>query len=269
MKIVFAAFFATLLSSEVFSVTADSLSAQENRPGAQINAVSADGKTDGYMSAIASRLEDVAKHASRWGLLLVFIFMAVESSFIPFPSEVVMIPAGFLVARGEMDSLAAVVISGILGSIAGAYINYFLAYYVGRAFLEKYGKWFFIDRKMLDKSCDVFNKYGNVTTFICRLIPVIRQLISLPAGISKMKLLPFTFYTALGAGIWATLLSIVGFYLGRTVQNMSYLELCMRGKEISQRNLPLILLGAVAFVVLVFFVKKIAVKVSFGARKSQ
>lgn len=226
-------------------------------------------QADRYTSAIAEKLEDVAKYASTWGLLLVFVFMAVESSFIPFPSEAVMIPAGFLVARGEISSLTAVIFFGILGSLAGAYINYYLGLYVGRTFLERHGKWFFIDRKMLDKSCEVFNKYGNVTTFICRLIPVIRQLISIPAGISRMKLFPFTLYTSLGAGIWSVLLSVVGYYLGKSLQNMTYLELCVKGKDISQQHLPLILVLAVFFVILAVIIKKVILKAAFRARKSK
>ena len=143
------------------------------------------------IETLAAHLDAFAALAPTWGLLLVFVFMAVESSFIPFPSEVVMIPAGFLAARGELGCgtpLAAVTlafVAGVLGSLAGAYVNYFLALWVGKPFLEKYGKWFFLKPDALDRACAIFNRYGAATTFVCRMIPAIRQLISIPAGISE------------------------------------------------------------------------------------
>ncbi|MBQ0032625.1 MAG: DedA family protein, partial [bacterium] len=144
------------------------------------------------LETIASHLDSIAALAPTWGLLFIFVFMAIESSFIPFPSEVVMIPAGFLAARGEMgigSPLAAVWVAiavGILGSLAGAFVNYCIALWVGKPFLEKYGKWFFLKPAALERACEVFNRYGAVTTFVCRMVPAIRQLISIPAGIAKM-----------------------------------------------------------------------------------
>ena len=102
------------------------------------------------LETIASHLDSIAALAPTWGLVFVFVFMAIESSFVPFPSEVVMIPAGFLAARGELglgSPLAAVsvaVVVGVAGSLAGAYVNYFLALKVGKPFLERYGRWFFL-----------------------------------------------------------------------------------------------------------------------------
>ena len=102
------------------------------------------------LETIASHLDSLAALAPTWGLLFIFVFMTIESSFVPFPSEVVMIPAGFLAARGELgigSPLAAVWVAiavGVLGSLAGAYVNYYLALWVGKPFLEKYGKWFFL-----------------------------------------------------------------------------------------------------------------------------
>ena len=201
---------------------------------------------------------------------MVFVFMAVESSFIPFPSEVVMIPAGFLASRGELISgapmTAAVlaVICGIAGSLAGAYANYFLALKVGKPFLEKYGKWFFVKKEPLERACEVFNRYGEATTFVCRLVPVIRQLISIPAGISRMPLGSFTLFTALGAGIWTVILAAVGYALGRSSAEMTYLELVTRGKEMAAHNLPGVIGCALAIVVAYMAVSKLVVR---GRRK--
>ena len=205
------------------------------------------------LETLASHLDAIAALAPVWGLAFVFVFMTIESSFIPFPSEVVMIPAGFLAARGELTgsspfvALWLAIAAGTIGSMAGAYINYYLAMWVGKPFLEKYGKYFFVKKEPLERACEVFNRYGAMTTFICRLVPVIRQLISVPAGISRMSLFSFSFFTALGAGIWTAILAFVGYAIGRTAGDISYLELVTRGKESATANLPLVLaLAAVA-----------------------
>lgn len=205
------------------------------------------------IETLAASLDQIAALAPTWGLVFIFVFMAVESSFIPFPSEVVMIPAGFLAARGELTgappvALALAIAVGVLGSLAGAYVNYFLALGVGRPFLERYGKWFFVKPEPLARACEVFNDYGAATTFVCRLVPVIRQLISIPAGIARMKLGAFTLFTGLGAGIWAAILALVGFGLGRTAGDITYLELVTRGKSAAAANLPWVVLGALVLI---------------------
>lgn len=205
------------------------------------------------LETLAGHLDALAAIAPTWGLVLVFVFMAIESSFIPFPSEVVMIPAGFLAARGELGlapaaALVAAILVGILGSLLGAFVNYYLALWVGKPFLLKYGKWFFVKPEPLNRACEVFNRYGAATTFVCRLIPVIRQLISIPAGISRMPLGSFALFTGLGAGIWSAILALVGFWLGRTAGDITYLELVQQGKAAAAHNLPWVILGAVAFV---------------------
>jgi membrane protein DedA with SNARE-associated domain len=206
------------------------------------------------LESLAAHLDAVAVLAPTWGLAFVFVFMAVESSFIPFPSEVVMVPAGFLAARGEFTggdpavALALAIAAGTAGSLAGAYANYFLALKVGKPFLERYGKYFFVKPEPLARACEVFNRYGSMTTFVCRLVPVIRQLISIPAGISRMPLAPFTFFTGLGAGIWTAVLAFVGYALGRSAGDISYLELVNCGKDSAAGNLPLVLGCAVALV---------------------
>jgi len=142
------------------------------------------------------------------GYFGIFILMFLESSFFPFPSEVVMIPAGFLAFKGDM-SLSLVLISGILGSLAGAWFNYILALKFGRRFLSK-----IISNDKIDKLEIFFKNHGHISTFTGRLIPGIRQYISFPAGLARMDGIKFTIYTTLGASIWATILTLLGYFLG-------------------------------------------------------
>ncbi len=148
------------------------------------------------------------------GYLGIFFMMLIESSFFPFPSEVVMIPAGYLAQKGEMN-IFIVILMGILGSIAGALVNYYLAMHFGRAFLVRYGRWFFIKEETIVKTEEFFKNHGHISTFTGRLIPGIRQLISLPAGIAKMNLKVFITYTAAGAGIWMVVLTLLGYFIGQ------------------------------------------------------
>ena len=148
-----------------------------------------------------------------WGYLGIFIMMAIESSFIPFPSEIVLIPAGYLASEGQM-SLGMIMSAALGGSMVGAFINYFLALTLGRKILQNYGKYFFIKESALEKMDDYFQKHGHISTFIGRLIPGIRQLISIPAGLARMNLVVFSTYTALGAGIWALILTLLGYFIG-------------------------------------------------------
>lgn len=152
------------------------------------------------------------------GYLGIILLMSIESSFIPFPSEIIIPPAAYLASQGEMN-IYLIILSGILGSLIGALINYFLAFYLGRAIIYKIAdhkifNFLLINSKKIKQAEDYFLKYGNVSTFIGRLITVVRQLISLPAGFSKMNLKSFIFYTALGSGIWVTILAILGYTLG-------------------------------------------------------
>ena len=218
------------------------------------------------LETIASHLDSLAALAPTWGLLFIFVFMTIESSFVPFPSEVVMIPAGFLAARGELgigSPLAAVWVAiavGVLGSLAGAYVNYYLALWVGKPFLEKYGKWFFLKPAALERACEVFNKYGAATTFVCRMVPAIRQLISIPAGIAKMPLGSFALFTGLGAGVWTTILAFVGYGLGKSAGDITYFELCTKGKEMAAANLPLVIGGALALAGLYVLISKLVMR---------
>jgi len=152
-----------------------------------------------------------------WGI---FLLMFLESTFFPFPSEIIMIPAGYLAFKGEMN-IYIVILVGILGSLGGALLNYYLAQSLGRKLILKFGKYFFIKEETLDKLDTFFTKHGEISTFTGRLIPGIRQLISLPAGLARMNIATFSFYTSLGAGIWVVVLVLVGYLVGSNEELIS------------------------------------------------
>lgn len=143
----------------------------------------------------------------------IFLLMALESSIVPIPSEIIMPPAGYLVQQGKMN-MALVILSGTFGSLFGAYLNYFAAHYLGRPFLLKYGRYVLITEEHFRRVEDYFASHGEISTFIGRLLPVIRHLISLPAGLASMNHIKFSFYTLLGAFIWVSILTWIGYFLG-------------------------------------------------------
>lgn len=144
----------------------------------------------------------------------IFILMAMESSVIPIPSEVVMPPAGYLAQQGQMNIWLSI-LCGTVGSLAGAYLNYFAAHYLGRPLLLKYGRYVWITEEKFAKVETFFHKHGEISTFIGRLLPVVRHLISLPAGLAGMHHWKFSLYTILGAGIWVTVLTWIGYIIGQ------------------------------------------------------
>lgn len=159
------------------------------------------------------------EHAS---YLFVFVFMTIESSFIPFPSEVIVPPAAYLACRnygvGADMNVYMVVVFATLGALAGSFINYYLALWVGRPVVYKFADSrlahaCLIDRSKVDKAEKYFDKHGAVSTLIGRLIPVIRQLISIPAGLAKMNIAQFTLFTTLGALVWNIILGALGYWL--------------------------------------------------------
>lgn len=145
------------------------------------------------------------------------ILMTIESSFIPFPSEIVIPPAAYVASKPESDlNIFLVVLFGTLGAIIGALINYYLALWLGRPIIYKFadsklGHLCLLSSEKIKKAEDYFNDHGKVSTFIGRLVPGIRQLISIPAGLAKMNLGSFILYTTLGAGIWNTILAFIGY----------------------------------------------------------
>jgi membrane protein DedA with SNARE-associated domain len=152
----------------------------------------------------------------------IIVLMALESSCFPFPSEVVLPPAGYLAAQGRMDPWAAL-FAGITGSVLGALFNYVLAVKLGRPMLHRYGRYLFIKEAALDRAESFFRRHGEISTFVGRLVPVIRQYISLPAGLARMPMNRFALYTALGAGIWCAVLTGIGWYLGHQSQRLGEL----------------------------------------------
>ncbi len=162
-------------------------------------------------------LHDIAMIIVEWveqfGYFGIFIMMFLESTFFPFPSEVAMIPAGYLAAKGDMNLIMAIVV-GTLGSLMGALFNYYLAKKYGRKGVLHFGKYFFFTEEKLQKMEAFFINHGSFSTFVARLIPGVRQLVSLPAGLSKMPLDKFALHTTLGAGIWIIVLVLLGYFLG-------------------------------------------------------
>jgi membrane protein DedA with SNARE-associated domain len=143
----------------------------------------------------------------------IFLLMAMESSVLPVPSELVMPPAGYLAQKGEMNVVAAI-LCGTFGSLLGAYVNYFAARHLGRPLLLKYGRYVLISEEKFTRVENFFLRHGEISTFLGRLLPVVRHLISLPAGLAGMGHLRFSLYTLLGAGIWVTILTYIGYFIG-------------------------------------------------------
>lgn len=154
-------------------------------------------------------------HLNYWTVTL---FMAIESSFIPFPSEAVVPPAAWKAAvSGEMN-VVLVVVFATLGALIGAFINYYLAVWLGRPIVYKFansrlGHMCLIDEAKVQHAESYFDKHGAVSTFVGRLVPAVRQLISIPAGLARMSLGRFVLYTSLGAGVWNAILAALGYYM--------------------------------------------------------
>lgn len=153
---------------------------------------------------------------------VIALLMAIESSFIPFPSELVVPPAAYKAAAEGNQSLALIVLAASIGSLVGALVNYYLSVWLGRPLVYKFaesrlGHLCLIDRRKVEMAEDYFNRHGAIGTFIGRLIPAIRQLISIPAGLCRMHLGKFMLYTTLGATIWNIVLAALGYYLAQVV----------------------------------------------------
>ena len=184
----------------------------------------------------------------------IVLFMAIESSFIPFPSEVVMIPAAYMVAEtGEM-SYPLVILFGTLGALIGALVNYFLAYSLGRPIIyafanSRLGHICLIDAKKVEKAEEYFAKRGAVSTLIGRMIPAIRQLISIPAGLAKMNLLPFVVYTGIGAAMWNSILVGIGVAFHSTVDKKELIEIVAHYSHIIGITAIVLVVAIVAYLI--------------------
>ena len=198
----------------------------------------------------------IVQTVGEWGYAGIFLMMFLESSFFPFPSEVAMIPAGYLAHQGQM-SLVLAWCAGTAGSLAGAVFNYYLCYFFGRELVLKYGKYVGITKVKMRKFEAFFKRHGEISTFNCRLIPGIRQYISLPAGLAKMNLFKFSLSTTLGAGIWVAILLAVGWYLGKNYDKSAF------------SHIVVALLAAVGLLtaLYIFYVKRLSKKSKIGTRE--
>ena len=158
---------------------------------------------------------------AKFGYLGIIFAMFAENVFPPIPSEVIMPAAGFAVARGDLNLLL-VIVSGTLGSVLGALPLYYFGSLFNKErlidFTEKYGKYVFVKPDDVISADDWFNKHGKKAVFFGRMVPGIRSLISIPAGMNKMPLLPFIILTTAGAAIWTTLLTLAGYHFGQNYE---------------------------------------------------
>ncbi|MDX2095191.1 MAG: DedA family protein [Alphaproteobacteria bacterium] len=179
-----------------------------------------------WFDAIVQWLVAFVEHL---GVLGIFIMTFLESTFMPIPSEITMIPAGYLVQQGKLPLLGTLIAS-IIGTIGGAYFNYWIARHFGRGLFLRYGKYFLMTPEKLLKLERFFARHGAVSTFIGRLIPGIRHYISFPAGLAQMDRRTFLLYTALGGALWMSTLIALGYYIGQNKALMvTYLPMIKGG----------------------------------------
>ncbi len=171
------------------------------------------GRYEMSMSKLEAFAEWLVEFVHHFGYIGIFIMSFLESTFVPIPSEVTMVPAGVLVQQGHMNFWIVIIMS-TLGAVAGSLFNYYLAYYLGRRFFYAYGKYFFFTHEKIDKIDKFFINHGDISTFTGRLIPGVRHFIAFPAGLAHMDLKKFCIYTGLGSAIWMTTLTILGYYIG-------------------------------------------------------
>mgnify|MGYP001471820889 CR=1 FL=1 len=174
----------------------------------------------------------------------ILFLMFLESTFVPIPSEVIVPPAGYLVAKGDMN-MVLVIVCGITGSILGALFNYMLAVWLGRPILLKYGKYILFPPERFERVNSFFLSHGEISTFTGRLIPGLRHFISFPAGLAHMKLMRFCLYTALGSALWVTILAYIGKLVGDNLELV---------RQYSQQALMAVL--AVMAVVFIIYIRQ-------------
>jgi membrane protein DedA with SNARE-associated domain len=184
---------------------------------------------------------------------VVTLFMAIESSFVPFPSEVVVPPAAWLAMAEDSMNIVLVVVFATIGADLGALVNYFLARWLGRPIVYKFANSRFghvclIDEEKVRHAEEYFRKHGAASTFFGRLVPAVRQLISIPAGLSGMKLGPFLLYTTLGAGLWNIVLALIGYAIYSMTELKTTEDVYKLATEYSHQ-IGYVLLGLAAFVV--------------------
>jgi len=160
------------------------------------------------------------------GYVGVFLMVVLENVFPPIPSEAILPLAGFLAGEGRFW-LPAVILAATMGAVAGALILYYAAYWFGEArlrwLIRKYGKWFAVSERDLDSANAWFDHHGYKAVVLCRMVPIVRSLVSLPAGLRRVNLVPFIAYTAIGSGLWNSLLIVAGWWLGDNWEDVSHL----------------------------------------------
>lgn len=162
------------------------------------------------ISMLAASIITVISHLGYGGIVLM---MGIESACIPLPSEIIMPFSGFLVFKGLMQ-LPTVAVAGAFGNLIGSWLSYALGAYGGRPLVEKYGRYVFISHHDLDLADRWFSRHGDITIFVCRLMPVVRTFIAFPAGVSRMPIWRFSLYTFTGSVIWCWFLAWIGMKLG-------------------------------------------------------
>jgi membrane protein DedA with SNARE-associated domain len=184
----------------------------------------------------------------RLGYVGILLLMAVESSLVPLPSELVMPPAGYLAAQGRMDAVLAWGV-GTAGSVLGALLNYWIAQALRRPLLHRYSRYLLISEAKLDRSEDFFRRHGEISVLLSRLVPVMRHLVSLPAGLARMRLGRFTAYTAVGAGTWCAILTAIGWYIGLHAAVLRQAEVRHYTTLVTAMLLPVLVLVVAVYVV--------------------
>lgn len=174
--------------------------------------------------------------------------MAMESSILPVPAELVMPPAGYWVAKGEMNAWI-VLVCGTAGSVLGALANYWMAHVLGRAFVRRFGRYVLLSERSLERAERYFADHGEISTLVGRLLPVLRHLISIPAGIARMSLSRFVTFTALGAFAWCTVLTGIGYFLGRHEDVLRNEEVRRYVGRVLLVLIPLLVVGIAGYVI--------------------
>lgn len=202
-------------------------------------------------SFFSALIETLINFINQIGYLGIFIGMFLESTVVPIPSELIMIPAGISAAKGGMNIYIATIL-GIIGNILGAIFSYYLASSIGRRILFYVGKYFFIKPATIIKIEEFFKSHGSISVFMARLIPGFRHIISLFAGIAKMNLKLFLIYTSIGSAIWNSVLASIGYFIGENDE--------MIGQYLNH------IIVAIIFICVVFLAIYIVIKRKFSKK---
>lgn len=208
------------------------------------------------MESSAELIKWILENLNYW---VVTLFMTIESSFIPFPSEVIVPPAAWKSMADESMNIFLVIIFATIGADLGALINYYLAKWLGRPIVYKFansrfGHMCLINEEKIRHAEEYFRKHGAASTFFGRLIPAVRQLISIPAGLAGMKLKPFLIYTTLGAGIWNSILALLGYLIYRFTDLKTTNDVYVMATQYSH-EIGYVIIG-IAIIVILFFIYK-------------